>query len=149
MRNWVDVGQHVVAQRIARGMHLPLAVARGGDSRLFPVPPGSVHAQGGVEEPRHGGDETEGEDGAPDVANSGAPCETPDPGVPQATTPTGQLGTELASLHVIHPQWPLGARSHGPAWGDKTYIRQEPKGDDPHDEHDDVQREGPEGELEG
>lgn len=103
--------------------HLPRAVRAvcGNAGRLLPVLPASVHAQHGVEEPRHGGDEAEGEDGAPDVAISPAPRETPDPSVPQATTATTQLRTKLGFPHDLHPNEPLGqaarGRGAGGRWG--------------------------------
>lgn len=65
--------------------------ARLGAGAVLSVAEGPVHAKGGVEEPRHGGDEAEGEDGAPNVAPVGAPGEPPDPGVPEAAAIWTQL----------------------------------------------------------
>lgn len=70
---------------------------RGGAAAVLSVSDDPVHAEGGTEEPRHGGDEAEGEDGAPDVAPVGAPSKSPDKGVPGAAAigaqlPRSQLG---------------------------------------------------------
>lgn len=112
-------GRRGTARRGAGGgmrYNLPRAPIRGA-GRLLPVLEASVHAQEGVEEPRHGGKEGEGEDGAPDVAPAGAPRETPGPGVPQATAPATQLRAQLATCTLLFKAMD---RRKG---GQRTFVR--------------------------
>lgn len=64
------------------------------DGRSPVIPPiaeGPVHAQYGAGEPQHGGEEGEGEDGAPDVAPAITPREHPEEPVPRPTALGAQL----------------------------------------------------------
>lgn len=70
--------------------HLP-RIGVGAAAAVLSVAEGPVHTEDDVEEPCHGGDEAEAEDGAPDVAPAGAPREPPDKVVPGAAATGAQL----------------------------------------------------------
>lgn len=89
-------GTRVVSGKKVMRCHLP-RVGGGGGAAVVSVAEGPVHAEGDVEEPCHGGDEAEGEDGAPDVAPVGAPAEPPDPVVPEAAAAGAQLPQRVSS----------------------------------------------------